>query len=86
VAERLGLALAELAQRNVDVAHLEVDHRQAGGVGGVAGDVAGALAVPDDPQFGGPSLSHRRNEKRERLQVPKAGLLSSAVAGDRRRP
>ena len=39
-----------VGQRHVDVAMGDVDRRQAAELGGVARDVAGALAVPDDPQ------------------------------------
>src|SRR3954471_16600704 len=63
-AERLRLAFAERTERHVDVAQLDVDHRFAGGVRGVAGDIAGALTVADQPEPCGPSLSHHRNKAR----------------------
>ena len=53
-AERRGLPPAELGQRHVDVAVGQVEPLEARGLGGVAGDVAGALAVAHDPQAGGP--------------------------------
>jgi hypothetical protein len=50
VAECARLAFSQGAQRHVDVALRDVDHRQPRGIRRVAGDVAGALAMPDDPQ------------------------------------
>ena len=64
VADRFRLANAELAQRNVDVANLEADLVGAGRHRRGPRDIAGALAVPDDPQSGGPPLSHGRNKAR----------------------
>ena len=52
------LLLAERAQGHVDVPLGDVDQREAGGVGGVARDVARALAVTDDPKALRPSLLH----------------------------
>ena len=52
------LAHAELGQRHVDVAHVDVDLVRPGFVGGVPGDIALALAVPDQPQPFGPILAH----------------------------
>ena len=72
VADRLRLAKAELAQRKVDVADLEPDRVGAGGHRGGSSDIAGALAVPNDPQSGGPSLSHGRNK------APEAGKFRAA--------
>ena len=51
----------------------DVDHGEAGRVGGVARDVAGALAVADDPEPFGPSLSHRRNKARAAGGFSRAG-------------
>ena len=57
-AGRLGLAKAELGERHVDVADVDVDLVRAGLVGGVAGDIALALPVPHQPQPLGPILPH----------------------------
>ena len=58
-AGRFGLLDAELGQRHVDVAHVDVDLVRAGLVGGVARDIALALPVPDQPQSFGPVLAHQ---------------------------
>jgi hypothetical protein len=52
-AERPGLPLAELGQRHVDVAVLELQALVPAGLRGVRAHVAGALAVPDDPEAAG---------------------------------
>ena len=41
---------AELRQRHVDVAHVDVDLVRAGFIGRIARDIALALPVPDQPQ------------------------------------
>ena len=78
-AERAACSLAELAQRHVDVAHVDVDHAEAGRIGGVARDVAGALPVADDPELFGPSLSHPHDKARARRKF-RAGLRPPAAA------
>ncbi len=50
VAERVALLLAERRQRHVDIAIGDIDRGKAAELGRVAGDVAGALAVADDPE------------------------------------
>jgi hypothetical protein len=56
-----GLAQAEIRQRHVDVANIELDDAVAGGIGTVAGDIALALAMADEPQSLWPILAHRRS-------------------------
>ena len=56
--DRRGLALAERAQRHVDVAPGDVDMGVPRRLRGVPGDVAGALAVPHDPDPVRPALLH----------------------------
>ena len=58
LAERPRLLLAQRRQRHIDVAAGQVDPRQPLLIGEVAGDVAGAFAVADDPQPFGPSGGH----------------------------
>jgi len=53
-AQRLRLPLAQVGQLHVDVAQIEVDPQHPLGMGGVAGDVAGALTMAHDPQARGP--------------------------------
>ena len=50
--------MAELGQRHVDVADVDVDVVQPGFMRGVARDIALALPVPDQPQALGPILPH----------------------------
>lgn len=57
-AEGLALPFAEAAERHIDIAVGQVDMRLARAHRGPPGDVTGALAVPDDPQLGGPGLGH----------------------------
>ena len=57
-AQRRGLLLPQGTEGHVHVAVGDVDAAKAGGVGGVTGDVAGALAVADDPDAVGPALFH----------------------------
>jgi hypothetical protein len=53
-----GLPPAKVAQRNIDVAHVDIDGPEACCVCSVACDIAGALTMPDDPQSFGPALPH----------------------------
>ena len=52
------LFVTEWAERNVDVALGDLDHRAAGRVGGVPGEIAGALTVADNPQVVGPAAGN----------------------------
>src|SRR4051794_38861162 len=56
--ERHGLLPPEVAQRHVDIAHIDRNLRQAGSVSGVARDVPRTLAVPHDPQSLRPTFLH----------------------------
>ena len=59
-ARGFGLLVAEFGQGHVDVAQVDVDLMRARLVGGVARDIALALAMADEPQSLGPVLAHRR--------------------------
>lgn len=66
----------------------DVDAAHPGGVSGVARDVAGALAVTDDPKGGGPSLFHAeltRQPQRVRVVIlePRQALIGDASQGGR---
>src|SRR3954466_850133 len=52
------LLLSELAKRNVDVASQDVDQSRPSSVRRIAGDVARAFSVPDDPKSTRPVLRH----------------------------
>ena len=77
----VGLTMAELAKRHIDVAHVDVDHQRAGLVRRVARDIALALAVADQPQPRWPILAcaHHRpfvsqlGESMNRLFFPSPG-------------
>ncbi len=62
-AEGVGLALAKVGQGHVDVAFGDVDAVPCGCFSQVARDVAGALAVPHDPNFLWPFLFHEVRQK-----------------------
>lgn len=49
LAKRARLLHPELRQRHVDIAVIELDTLGTGGIGGVARNIARALAVADDP-------------------------------------
>ena len=52
------LLMPEVGQGHVDVAQVDVDLVRAGLVGGVARDIALALAMAHEPQSLGPVLAH----------------------------
>jgi hypothetical protein len=56
-----GLAEAKVGQRHVDIADIEIDDAVPGGIRLVAGDIALALAMADQPQAFRPILAHRRS-------------------------
>jgi hypothetical protein len=62
-AEGVGLALAKVGQWYVDVALGDVDAVSCCCFSQVAGDVAGALSVPHDPNFLWPFLFHEVRQK-----------------------
>ena len=78
VAERGRLLLAERRQRHIDVAAGDVDALQPLGMRRVARDVAGALAVADQPQHRRPA---RRHQPGLRSFVIFAPLRRSAAIG-----
>ncbi len=59
-AQGLRLHHTPVAERDIDIPLLDGDPRRSGRVGGVARDVAGALAVTHHPEVFGPSRSHER--------------------------
>ena len=83
--ECVRLFVPKVAQRHVDVAHVEVDPRHARRVRSLSGDVAGALPVTDDPQAFGPVLERgccHRGSKRGRGD----GCAARGLARVERRP
>ena len=52
------LFFSERAQRDIDIPVGDIDIGQTGGMGGIACDIAGALAMADDPEALRPAL-HR---------------------------
>jgi hypothetical protein len=80
MAQRDSLALAELGQRRIDVAFDDVDDRQPGRFGRVACDVAGALAVTDDPKGLRPVFLHASGPRtRQRGWKPNAFIAGTSA-------
>ncbi len=79
--ERRRLALTELRERHVAVAHADVDHGRSLGEGALAGDVSGALRVPDQERAHSASRPPPGGRTQTRVTCP---ALRPSAPGARR--